>query len=186
MKYLISKKLKTYTLLLVLIFITIMQSCNNEEANLIELDFIENSLNLEAPNGEIISQDILSLKLELGKQIAENFEDDVVFNITNIEYLPLNEGFSAIIGYKTDDGFEGNIVKTNNSSFNFTSDLIVRQNVRSSRLRSGVENEGGVTMIISCKKLGSCECRVTAIRKDGKTYYSCGDCDDCEMTIEYK
>ena len=85
MKYLISKKLKTYTLLLVLIFITIMQSCNNEEANLIELDFIENSLNLEAPNGEIISQDILSLKLELGKQIAENFEDDVVFNITNIE-----------------------------------------------------------------------------------------------------
>jgi hypothetical protein len=148
------------------------------------VDEKECSFNLKSPSGEKIASDISSLKNELVPSIAERFEVNKSFTITDIKYLPLEKGYSAIISYITEDGYEGNIVKTNNLSFNNPSDLVVKIRSGSTRLKSGSESGSGGTVTISCKKLGSCDCIVTVTYKNGVTTYSCGSCDNCEMTIE--
>ncbi|HBN28601.1 MAG TPA: hypothetical protein DD421_06110 [Clostridiaceae bacterium] len=146
---------------------------------------IEHSLNLKSPNGEMIASNISSLKKDLEIIIAQGFENNTTFNISKIEYLPLATGYSAIISYITEDGFEGNLVKTNNPSFKISENLVVKTKNTSLRLRSSDENGGGSTFTVSCKKLGTCDCKVTAVYKNGVTTYTCGDCNNCEMTIEH-
>ncbi|WP_298654068.1 hypothetical protein [uncultured Proteiniphilum sp.] len=181
----VKNNLKSFIVVCIFFVGIFIQSCDNEEVYINEVSANEYSLNLKSPSGEMIASDISSLKCELAIPIAEGFEANKVFTITDIKYLPLETGFSAIISYITEDGYEGNIVKTNNPSFGISKDLVVKTRNTSTRLKSGDESGGGGTITVSCKKLGSCDCKVTAIYKDGITTYSCGDCDSCEMTVEF-
>ena len=76
-------------------------------------------VNLVAPNGVRIAEDIESLK----KDISKNWNDHSVFEITNIEYLPVLEGVRAFISYRFDHGKSDRIFMHSDDSRSFSSTL---------------------------------------------------------------
>ena len=87
-----------------ILLVVVAQSCSQK-------DSIENSLNLTAPSGDLISENTLSLKKELSTVIAQKHGisgDD--FQLTKIDYVPLETGYSATITYKYDNDKEDVII----------------------------------------------------------------------------
>lgn len=91
-----------------------MTGCNDES----KIDSVKESkdnLVLEAPNGEMIATDILSLKDEMRELVARQFGDDFDFEITDIEYVEPDDGYLALITYRLADGRISNYVRTNST-----------------------------------------------------------------------
>lgn len=100
-------------LIIGILLVVVAQSCSQK-------DSIENSLNLTAPSGDLISENTLSLKKELSTVIAQKHGisgDD--FQLTKIDYVPLETGYSATITYKYDNDKEDVIIKACNVRFTY-------------------------------------------------------------------
>jgi hypothetical protein len=161
-----------------------MQGCSSEDSN---LSTNELSLNLKSPKGYVISQSVSSLRQEISPMIVELYGESKIFEITQIEYFDLEEGCIATIHYKTNDGFISAILKTNILTGTYDSNLHV-QEIKSKRilLRSGEENSAKLnSMLITCRRLGECPCIPTFTTSGAIVHYSCGDCNNCEMTITF-
>ncbi|MDR1097494.1 MAG: hypothetical protein LBL57_05120 [Tannerella sp.] len=97
----------------------------------------DNIFNLVAPNGERIASSISNLEKELIPLIENNI------SISEIEYIPVTDGYSVLISYLLPDGTTGNIVKIHKSQV---------------RLKNGNENSGGTKEYKKCE--GSCDCQI--------------------------
>lgn len=99
----------TFLLNISIIVITVMAlgSCSQEEY-LYEDEVTPNErrLNLQAPSGEYLAENIDALKERLAFIIEEGHEESKDFEIVRIEYDTLSVGFFAEIEYKTKDGIE--------------------------------------------------------------------------------
>jgi hypothetical protein len=95
----------------------------------LEVSTNEKSLNLKAPNGEKIADNILQLKEIVSVYVAERFGIDKDFDITSLEYAPVPDGYAVLIKYRTLDDIEGGIVRTNSPSI-LESEGIISNQVR--------------------------------------------------------
>jgi hypothetical protein len=84
--------------------ILFIAGCSHDNMDIIETNPQELSLNLVAPNGIKIAEDIDALKsssAEILSFLNRGFE------ITGIEYFTCEKGFIATVKYMTDDGETG-------------------------------------------------------------------------------
>lgn len=155
-----------------ILLVVVAQSCSQK-------DSIENSLNLTAPSGDLISENTLSLKKEISAVIAQKHGisgDD--FQITKIDYVPLETGYSATITYKYDNDKEDVIIKAYNIRFTYVAQSIV---IPDDKGRS-VSNR---SILISCKS-ETCSCKpVVTFGIDPELHYTCEGCDDCSLIISF-
>ena len=70
----------------------------------------EKSLNLQAPSGEFIAKDLSELKKMLEPMIEHGKEKSVDFDILSIKFDSLTVGFIAEIEYKTNKGYQSNVL----------------------------------------------------------------------------
>jgi hypothetical protein len=84
----------------------------NDDISDQQISLRESSLNLVAPSGEKIADDIVSLRNEVSQVVAETFGVEKEFEITALNYLPIKKGFAVTIEYETADGFAKNYLKT--------------------------------------------------------------------------
>ena len=115
---------------------------------------LETSLNVSAPSGIKIVNDVFQLKEKLTASIGMAISE---FEITEIKYLPLKEGYAALITYLTQDGSVGNIGLTNRR-IAIDKNLDVKINSSSRRLLTRSEHTdildlGAFTIV--CKPDGS-------------------------------
>jgi hypothetical protein len=133
-------------------------SSDNDYAGL-EVNANEKSLNLKAPNGEKIADNILQLKEIVSVSVAERFGIDKDFDITSLEYYPVPDGYVVLIQYRTLDDIEGGIVRTNSPSI-LASDGIISTTVR---LKAWGENTVTVNITTyTCRPtsfLSDCNCK---------------------------
>jgi hypothetical protein len=161
-----------------------VQSCDNEYDT--DTSKAELSLNLKSSKGYVIAPNISSLKQEISLMITETYGESKIFEIINIIYCDLEQGCIASIQYKTDDGHNGTILKTNISSITYDSDIRIREiKGRKSILKSGNENSARMNGILyTCKDLGSCSCIPTFTTPGDGVNISCG-CDSCELSTQF-
>lgn len=57
-------------------------------------------------------QDSLSIVAPNGEKIAEQYGEDIPFEITSIEYLDVPEGYCATVNYRMENGISTNFVIT--------------------------------------------------------------------------
>jgi hypothetical protein len=122
----------------------------------------EKSLNLTAPNGEKIANNILHLKEIVSVYVSERFGIDKDFNITNLEYYPVPDGYAALIKYRTSDDIEGGLIQTNSNSLTLMSDKIrfTNTNVRLKTSGEAVFSINGHKTVVTCSPPpnSSCSC----------------------------
>lgn len=73
---------------------------------------VQDSLSIVAPNGEKIADDMESLENEIKFKIAEQYGEDIPFEITSIEYLDVPEGYCVTVNYRMENGISTNFVIT--------------------------------------------------------------------------
>ncbi len=146
----------------------------------------EEALNLTAPSGMAIASNIADLKSDAAKIIAAKYGKQS-FEITGIEYLPVKEGFAAIVSYRIANGATGNFAIFEGVKFNIQSQSIVTDTKTGKYLTSGetAKSNGGSIKII-CNRTGDCECRVegTLDTNTGIATWRCS-CEQCSATITY-
>jgi hypothetical protein len=137
-----TKKLMSFRFLLIAVLISITTgvffiACSAEnDLEGLEVSTNEKSLNLKAPNGEKIADNILQLKEIVSVSVAERFGIDKDFDITSLEYAPVKDGYAVLIKYRTLDDIKGGIVRTNSPSI-LEADGIKPITIR---LKAGTEN----------------------------------------------
>ncbi|HBN28602.1 MAG TPA: hypothetical protein DD421_06115 [Clostridiaceae bacterium] len=175
-----------YTNIIVLIFslqfVIFMSGCSKED---IKMNIAENEylLDIVAPSGEKIANNITELKKETAFIIAETFEIDKTFEITNLNYLPCKKGYIAIIEYLTEDGMKGTYAISKDAEVNYSTDNVILKS--SSRLRSSSENGGGGQTKFVCKPHGNCStCTLQGSYNPntGENTITCS-CNECKMEI---
>ena len=148
----------TFLLNISIIVITVMAlgSCSQEEY-LYEDEVTPNErrLNLQAPSGEYLAENIDALKERLAFIIEEGHEKSKDFEIVRIEYDTLSVGFFAEIEYKTKDGIESNLIITNKKS-------ISMPKVKTRGEDSSEESE---TVTYKCKKASNNKCKACRLVK---------------------
>jgi len=166
-------------------FGALIQGCSQEDDLPVQkISKEEQLLNLTAPSGEKIADNIGQLKDLVSVFVAEKFEIDKEFYLTSLDYMPLEKGYIVLIKYKTFDNEVGGIVRTNNTSLltvDPKSTVKVRNNVR---LKSDIENSAifnGITYTCS----GSCICMPTFTKHDSDNGYnvSCTGSCACSLTV---
>ena len=145
----------------------------------------DDSFELIAPSGEIISKSLVTLTKDLSQVIKSDFK------ILNIEYLPVDVGYVANITYELSDGTIKSLIRTNfpvEESHGMYKSSIVRQS-SIVRLKNGNEDNGGpVSVTITCdarQGCSCCNCYPVSVwdMNAGTVTYSCGPCGgDCSMT----
>ena len=159
-------------LIIGILLVVVAQSCSQK-------DSIENSLNLTAPSGDLISENTLSLKKELSTVIAQKHGisgDD--FQLTKIDYVPLETGYSATITYKYDNDKEDVIIKACNVRFTYVAQSIV---IPDDEGRSASDR----SILISCKsESGSCK-PVATLGTDHELHYTCEGGDDSSLVFSF-
>jgi hypothetical protein len=140
------KNLMSFRFLLIAVLISITMggffvACSSDDdTEGLEVNSNEKSLNLRAPNGEKIADNILQLKKIVSVSVGERFGIDKDFDITSLEYVPIEDGYVVLIKYRTFDDIEGGILRTNSLSI-LEADGIISSKVR---LKSGGENESTI------------------------------------------
>lgn len=72
------------------------------------------SLSVTAPNGDKIAEDMEALEEQIRLMIAEQYGEDIPFEITSIEYSDVpQEYYLATINYRMENGITSNFVMTN-------------------------------------------------------------------------
>lgn len=109
--------MKTKNIFLILsIFLIGMTGCNDEVENFESIPQQEETLQLQAPNGEKIAANLEDLKAQTALLVAQSFGDDYPFAITNIEYADVHDGFLALVTYQLEDGTISNYALSNSQS----------------------------------------------------------------------
>jgi hypothetical protein len=156
-----------------------MQSCSQDnDFSDITINEDEKSLNLTAPNGEKIADNIFGLKEIVSVSIAEKFGIDKEFSVTSLEYTPVSDGYVVLIKYKTSDNMMGGIVRTNSHSVFIETgmEVVMYNNIR---LKSGGENntviyDGKTITCFSVPDNANCTCiPVITPLGDGKISITC-------------
>jgi hypothetical protein len=170
-----------------------MQSCSMDD-DFVELSVTDNekSLNLKAPNGEKIADNILHLKEIVSVSVSEKFGIDKDFNITSLEYYPVPDGYAVLIKYRTSDDIVGGLVQTNSNPILMSDKIIFAKN--NIRLKTSNENsviintENNKKIVLTCISPpdSNCSC-MPEITSDG---IGCSTepstCDvNCTMSIRY-
>jgi len=166
----------TFLLNISIIVITVMVlgSCSQEEY-LYEDEITPNEklLNLQAPSGEYLAENIDTLKENLAFIIEEGHEESKDFEIVSIKYDTLSVGFTADIEYRTKDGIESNvIIKSRKSSI--------------PKIKTRGEDDVETTVKYKCKRSsnGKCKaCRTVDDKKHDQTRCACdnGKNEGCEL-----
>ncbi|MDR2039236.1 MAG: hypothetical protein LBQ60_15040 [Bacteroidales bacterium] len=170
-----------------IILCCVIFGCNKDESITIE----EQALNLISPSGEMISQNIQSLKKESSAIINDVFETIKEFEITDIEYLPVNKGYVAIVKYKTSDGIYGNYAISCGTHVNFNSNQVRMITGSSPKLKNNNENSGKKPVYtFVCHANGSCNtCSLEGDLdpENNQATVTCS-CNDCilETKIRYE
>lgn len=182
-----------------IILLILMTGCNNDGFN----ESIS-TLEIQAPNGEYIAKSIDDLNIEIEKIVASQYGEDLKFDITSIDYTPLDEGYLANITYKVANGFTHNLIRTNNANIlgNSKADKIefvtigkhkiMKESERLVLTNSSSRSGRSATHTYVCKSASNCSpCQVQATitqptapggQKDIKI--SCTDtCSDCKLEV---
>lgn len=137
-------------------------ACNSMDESVAVTD-LEESLNLQAPSGMKIANSMLDLKEILVKNTEMSFDG---VEITNIDYLPVNEGYIAMMTCLFPDG---KVLKIANTNWSLNSDgRLIPPSLNLSRTKSGSESGLGGGTIFVCKSMhGKCSyCEMFAISGD--------------------
>jgi hypothetical protein len=165
-----------------------MQSCSQDnDFSEITINEDENSLNLIAPNGEKIADNIVSLKNETAQIIAETFGIEKEFEITNLNYLPTEKGYVVFVEYKTSDGIIKNYVKAHNAFVNYSTNNLQIRHLSNPRLKSGNEGSSYKKVKFECLPNGNCNsCIIQGVYdpSTGENTIRCS-CEECQMRITY-
>jgi hypothetical protein len=146
----------------------VFTACNDDISDQ-QISLRESSLNLVAPSGEKIADDIVSLRSEVSQVVAETFGVEKKFEITALNYVPLKKGFAVTIEYETADGFAKNYLKRSSKvSIEFAGALVIVFNSSSPRLKNGPESsDAGGRGRVECSGHGNCnDCRIVETRDD--------------------
>ncbi|MDR1170404.1 MAG: hypothetical protein LBK97_06180 [Prevotellaceae bacterium] len=194
----ILKELKSSVFSLGIIFIGMisagifMQSCSqDDDLGNTKISENEQSLNLTAPNGEKIAENIYRLKEIVSVSVAEKFGIDKEFCITSLKYIPVQEGYSVLIKYETSDNLVGGLIRTNSHSFTVAPGMKVWMPNRV-RLKSEKENSAkwnGKTITCTADD-DDCTCMPSFTTTSGSSgvSYTCEatpDTCECSMTVSY-
>jgi len=139
-------------------------------------------LNMTAPNGEKISENVFKLKDEISSILKNSHNISEDFEITNLKYLPVAKGYFVFIEYQTSSGIKGNIVKAKDTNVKHFSKVIT---LNVPRLKSQSEDTGGGVdnIVFSCNPRGSCSsCIVEGEMWEGGATAYCS-CSECELKV---
>lgn len=161
-----------------------LSGCNateDEYSDGYEVSAREKNLNLQAPSGQYIAENISHLKRMLAPIIEQGNWESKDYEIVSIQYDSLTIGLSAEIEYITEDGIESNIIITSGEN-TFVSKIKTRS-------EDGSEGDGGYVSY-SCKKRNNnkCQkCRVINDKKNNQVRCACdeGLVEGCAL-YEYK
>lgn len=188
----------------------VLTSCHGEKENEIPGQN-ESDISLVAPNGQRIAEDMTSLEKEVSMMVAKQFGDDLKFNITSIEYAPVDKGYLALINYSLYDGRSSNFAKTNNTKVLTNSPAdIVHYKRPMDNLRFEKTDDNAITLhgevqtrstntgenySFVCKSATNCkpcQVKIVSVKKDyltdtedgSTTKISCSDrCTDCKLEV---
>jgi hypothetical protein len=144
----------------------------------------EYCLNLIAPSGEKISDNIATLKNETALIVAETYGIDKTFEITKLDYLPTEKGYIVFVEYKTEDGIKGSYAMSKNVNINYSLDNIALKS-SNNRLKTGTENGSGGSTKFVCKANGSCNSYTIQGSYDPNTgthTITCS-CSECKLEV---
>lgn len=172
--------------ILVIILLAFLFGCENESDDL-EFTFSEKALCLEAPNKEMISPDIMSLKMIAADVISIKTGIDPKFELQKVRYLSADTGYIAVVDYKMHDGTTSNFVIVKDADVKYESSIsAVLSNSLSRTVKTREEsgNEGHVT-VFSCLPDGKCEqCKVLGEYDDNEKVHTLTcSCNDCIMKV---
>ena len=168
-----------YYIFCFLCIVFVIGGCNLDGEN-----GLPNELNLVSPNGIRIAKDIHSLKHSVSVYMSsKNDGMEIEFDIINIEYHLVSEGFVAFIEYRLDNGIIGRIMNfSNNSSITPISKTIEVRNL-STNLKNRSESGDGGYNYAEC--VGTCPdnkiCKAS-LSPPGTTFY-CYGCDNCKIVL---
>lgn len=139
----------------------------------------ERTLNLTAPSGRQIAKSFEQLKSTSALVLKEKLGIRQSFIITSIDYLPVPEGYAAVMNFELNDGQTGSIGLL---SLNNVKALNPAVNANSITYESVDENT--VQAYLTCT--GTCQCRAYLAynRRTGEVTKSCG-CDECTGEVTY-
>ena len=146
------------------------------------------SLSLKAPSGQQIAQSVTALRTEASGIISKKFGGKQDFEITNIDYLPVNQGYAAIISYRISSGETGNFASFSGIRFKISSQSITTDYPTAQYLSGNAEaqNADAGKITITCTRNGTCECKVqgTVDTNTGIVTWGCS-CEQCTATVTY-
>lgn len=141
-----------------------LDSCSQDECFVKdEVTPSEKKLNLQAPNGEYLAENISALKEILAFIIEQSHEESKDFEIVSIQFEAPTVGFIADVEYVTKDGIESNVIIESNNTY-------------LPKIRTRAENEAAEKVYYKCKSKndGKCEtCRTIKDKKTGQIYCGC-------------
>lgn len=173
-----SMNMSKRNLLMVILFSFLFWGCNNEDLECLNENEPKTTINLIAPNGQRIANDIESLTELLDEIAEESFGGNKDIEIDKIIYHDTDMGFLAEVVYKTYDGYLKNVIITN---------TLLKSNLNLSLIKTRREDGmDGETNVYSCKnndtkKCSECEVGVM----DDIPSCSCqnGDKKYCELKV---
>lgn len=146
-----------------------------------EVTSLEKSQVLEAPNGQRIAVDITVLKAEIRNRLETAYGVSQ-FEITQIDYMPVDKGYIAYIYYLTDKGHVSNIVKSNIGLKILGNFEVAEREVRS---KVSGECDNPVYCYQCIQKLGKV-CEIGCALKSSAqnpTHIQCTCVDECMMLV---
>jgi hypothetical protein len=167
-----------------------MQSCSQDnDFSEITINEDEKSLNLTAPNGEKIADNISGLKEIVAVSVAEKFGTDREFSVTSLEYIPVREGYSVLIKYKTSDNITGGLIRTNSKSLLFSPCTTITMPVESRNADKGNSaKRNGITIIPVSIGENEAYMPTFTMNSDGSVSYGCGSSSsscECILAISF-
>lgn len=148
-------------------------SCNKEEDGPTDND--KASINLIAPNGQKIANDIETLTNLIAGIAEDSYGESKDIEISNIIYHKSSNGFIAEISYITYDGHSNNVIISNTS---------LEYDPKLNRIKTRSEDATDGITIYSCKNTDRKKCPDCEVGKsDAGVRCSCskGDRSFCEL-----
>jgi hypothetical protein len=161
-------------------------SCDKNFTDQSDVQIEEHQLELIAPNGLKISQDIHTFKDETARVLKDGYGIKQDFEIINLEYLPVSTGYAVLIEYRTTDGLSSSFLRSNSTSIDISAHKIAKITSIRPRLKNSNENSGSTGWSIRCVDAGNCTgCYLTGVINPTGTITSKCSCTDCLMEYVY-
>lgn len=182
----ITKYVNNLTTMILLLSCVVFTACNDDILDK-EIFYEESSLNLIAPSGEKIADNIVSLRNEVSQVIVQTFGIEKEFEITNLNYLPAKKGYAVVIEYETADGIAKNYLKASNVPIHALSSSAMIFHLPNPRLKNDSESSGGKRVKFECISHGNCnDCQImqTTDPTTGNITVSCSN-ECCYLKTTY-